>query len=105
MSDDRHIRVEEDGQLLAQAIVTVSDGDSQARAQVNVAPGHLPSDTRQKMANAVHDAVTEDHATHLTATVPLGDAELVQGIGAHLEDVELRAAGATSIIRGAVKPD
>ena len=104
MTEPRQIKVEEDGRLLAQADVSVSEESSEANAQVHVAPGHLPVGTRQKVADAVHDAVTENHATRLTATVPLGDAELVRGIGDRLDGVELRAAGATSIIEGAVKP-
>jgi hypothetical protein len=71
--------------------------------QVHVAPGHLPVGPRQKVADAVHEAVTEGHARHLTATVPCGDAELVEGIRQHLDDVELRAAGATCIIEGDIK--
>jgi hypothetical protein len=57
------------------------------------------------VADAVHEAVVEDQTRRLTATVPLGDAELVEGLRSHLDDVELRAAGATSIIVGDVKPD
>ena len=103
MSEEKSITVEENGQVLAQATVSVSD-DSEAQAQVHVAPGHLPVGTRQRMADAVHESVVEDNAQHLTATVPLGDAELVQGMRGHLNNVELRAAGSTSIIRGDIKP-
>jgi hypothetical protein len=105
MADPRQIRVEQDGQVLAQATISVTEETSEACAQVHVAPGHIPVGTRQKMADAVHEAVTEDRAQHLTATVPLGDAELVDGIRSHLNDARLRAAGATSIIEGDVKPD
>jgi hypothetical protein len=49
--------------------------------------------------------VTEDHARHLTATVPLGDAELVEGIPSHLNHAQLGAAGSTSIIERDVKPN
>ena len=105
MAENTQIRVEQDGQVLAQATVSVTEETSEARAQVHVAPGHIPVGTRRKVADAVHEAVTEDHARHLTATVPLGDAELVEGIRSHLNDAQLRAAGATSIIEGAVKPD
>lgn len=104
--DDKRITVEQDGEVLAQATVSVSheDDEAHALAQVAVAAGHLPVGTRQKMVDAVHAAVTEDHAAHLTASVPLGDAELVQGVSSHLDDVQLRAAGSTSIIEGVVKP-
>ncbi len=104
MTEDRRITVEEDGQLLAQATVSPPDENNQVRAQVHVAAGHLPVDTRRKLADAVCDAVTEDNAERLTATVPVGDAELVQRMRDHLSDVELRAAGATSIIEGEIRP-
>ena len=103
MADFRQISVEEDGQVLAQATISMSDEDGEARAQVHVAPGHIPVGTRQKVLDAVHEAVTEGHAKRLTAAVPCGDAELVEGIRQHLDDVQLRAAGATSIIQGDVK--
>jgi len=104
MTDEKHIRVEENGQVLAQATVSPPDENNQARAQVHVAAGHLPVDTRRKLADAVREAVTEDHAERLTATVPVGDAELVERIRDHLSDVELRAAGSTSIIEGEIRP-
>ena len=52
----------------------------------------------------MHEAVCNDNARHLTASVPKGDAELVDGIEGHLSDVDLRAAGASTIIHGAVDP-
>ena len=56
------------------------------------------------MADAVHEAVCDDNAGHLTATVPQGDAELVDRIRGHLSEVDLRVAGASSIIHGDVEP-
>ena len=104
MPDERQIRIEEDGRLLSQATVSAPDENNQARAQVHVAPGQLPSGTRQRMADALHEAVTEDDAERLSAAVPRGDAELVEGIKDHLSDAELRACGTTSIIEGQIKP-
>lgn len=103
MADDRQIRVEEDGQVLAQAVVSAADETGEAHAQVHVASGHLPIGTRRKMADAVHEAVVDD-SERLSASVPLGDTELVEGLREHLTEVELRAAGATSIVRGHLKP-
>ena len=104
MPDEREIRIEEDGQVVSSATVSAPDENNEARAQVHVAPGHLPAGTRQKMAAAIHQTVTEDEAERLTAALPRGDAELVEEISQHLSDAELRAAGATSIIRGQVRP-
>ncbi len=103
MTDDKQIRVEKEGRVVAQATVSADD-DGQGRAQVHVAAGQLPVGTRREVVEAVHEAVTEHHTHHLTATVPLGDVELVQGIRNHLDGDQIRAAGATSIITGEVKP-
>jgi hypothetical protein len=105
MAEGKQIAFEQDGQVLAQATVSAADHEGASHAQVHMASGQLPVGTRQKVADAVHEAVVEEHATRLTATVPCGDAELVEGIGHHLDHVELRAAGATSIIRGDVRPE
>jgi hypothetical protein len=102
--DERQIRIEEDGRLLSQATVRPPDENRESTAHVHVASGQLPSGTRRKMADAIHEVVTEDEAERLTATLPLGDAELVEGIKDHLSECELRAAGATSILRGQIKP-
>jgi hypothetical protein len=56
------------------------------------------------MADALHEAVTEDNAERLTAWVPSGQAELAEGIRDHLTDVEMRSVGATNVIQGDVKP-
>lgn len=104
MADKKQISVEENGEVLAQATISAPDENNGARAEVTMAPGHLPVGTRQKMADAVHEAVCDDNARHLTATVPKGDTELVDGLRGHLSDVELHVAGASSIIQGDVDP-
>ena len=48
--------------------------------------------------------VAEHHTRRLTATVPCGDAELVEGIRDHLDEVELRVVGASSIIMATSSP-
>ena len=104
MVDHQQIRVEDDARTLAEATVPLDTESGEASAQVHVASGHLPVGTRQQLVDSVHEAVSEDRIGRLTAAVPLGDAELVDGIRDHLDDAELRAAGATSIITGDIKP-
>jgi hypothetical protein len=105
MAENKQFSIEEDGQVVAEATVLPPDSDGEARAQVTVAPGHLPPGTRQRVSDAVHEVVTDTDADRLTASVPLGDAELVQGISSRLEEAETRAAGSTSIIRGKLPAD
>lgn len=104
MPEDRQLSFEEDGRVVSSATVYAPDEQNEARAQVHMAPGQLPAGTRQQVAKAIHEAVTEDQAEHLTAAVPRGDAELVEGISADLSNPQIHAAGATSIIRGQVRP-
>jgi hypothetical protein len=105
MTEGKHVSVVADGAVVAEAIITGPDPAGSAQAQVSVASGHVPVGSRQKMADVVHETLTEDNANHLTAAVPLGDAELVDGISGHLHDAELRAAGATSIIEGDIRQE
>lgn len=105
MAESKKLNVERDGQVLAEATIATDGQDQHSRAQVTMSPGHRPVGAGQTTADAVHEAVCEDDAVHLTATVPRGDAELVDGLRSHLTDVELRAAGATSIIEGDIRPE
>lgn len=102
--DERQISIEDHGQAVSRVTVSVPDENSEARVHVHMSSGHLPAGTRQKVADAIHEAVTEDEAERLTAAVPRGDAELVDGISDQLSDAGLRATGATSLIGGQVKP-
>jgi hypothetical protein len=102
MTDDKHVSINAHGETLVTANISPPDGDGEVRVDVHTESGHLPAGARQRMADAIHEAVTEAEAERVSATVPLGDAELVEGICDHLHDVELRAAGATSIIEGTV---
>jgi hypothetical protein len=102
MADDKHVSIEAHGETLVEATISPADGDGEVRVDVHTESGHLPVGARQRMADAIHEVVTDDQASRMSATVPLGDAELVEGIRGHLNNVELRAAGATSIIEGTV---
>ena len=102
MTEDRHVSIKVHGEIQVEATISPPDCNGEARVDVHTESGHLPVGARQRMADAIHEVVTEAKAEHISATVPIGDAELVEGIRNHLDDVELRAAGATSIIEGDV---
>ena len=48
MVDRRQISLEDGGEILAEATISAPDEASCARAEITVAPGHLPVGTRQK---------------------------------------------------------
>ena len=103
MAEEKHVSITSaQGEKLLMATISPPDAVGEARVDVHAESGQLPAGSRQRMSDAIHEAVTEADATRVSATVPLGDAELVEGICDHLRDVELRAAGATSIIEGTV---
>ena len=104
MTDDRHVTIKAHGETVAEATISTPGDDAEVHVDVHVASGHLPAGARQRLADAIHEAVVEDHAERLTATLPLGDAELVEGVRDHLNDAELRAAGSTTIIEGNIEP-
>ena len=105
MTEDRHVSISAHGETLAEATISAPDDDGTARVDVHTEPGHLPVGARKRLTDAIHDVVTADDVERISATVPMGDAELVEGIRDHLTDVELRAAGATSIVTGEVSDD
>jgi hypothetical protein len=102
MTDDNRIVLEQDGQLLAQATLSDVGPDGQVQAAVHVEPGQLPVGTRRELADQVHEHLVTAEADHLSAAVPLGDAELIDRMQDHLSDVSLRAAGASSMVEGDV---
>ena len=102
MNEDRHVSIDVHGETLAHATISDPDGKGESRVDVHTESGHLPVGARRRLADAVHEVVTEVQADRVVATVPMGDAELVEGMRHHLNDVELRAAGSTGIITGSV---
>lgn len=104
MTEKRHVSIDAHGETLAEATISLPEGDGEAHVEVDTGSGHLPAGARQRLADAVHDVVTEAQADHVRASVPMGDAELVEGVRQHLSDVELRAEESTSIIEGSVDP-
>src|SRR6187200_2384065 len=80
MTEDRHVSIRAHGETLAEATISPPDSDGEARVDVHTESGHLPAGARQRLADAIHEVVTDDHAERISATVPMGDAELVEGI-------------------------
>jgi len=60
-----------------------------------VQAGQLPPGTRSKLVDAVLDSINAEPGTPLNATVPAGDAEMLQRMRERCSTVTTRAAGAT----------
>ena len=93
MSDAQHITIDDDGRLLAEADVRATKQAVQAAFRVEA--GHLPPGTRTKLVDAVLDFTRAVPGIPLHATLPAGDAEMLQRIRERCATVTTRAAGAT----------
>jgi len=97
--DDRStVRIQADGQVLAEAEVTPTEDPTVVRSDLHVESGQLPSGTRTRLVDAVLDHPEVDHAERLVATMPISDTEMVDRVRERSEQVELHAAGATKIV-------
>jgi hypothetical protein len=98
-SENAHeIRIEADGRLVATADVSRTDDPHVVRSSMHVESGHLPAGSRTKLVDAVLDDPQVAAASHLAASVPTGDTELLGRIRERAGDVDVRAAGATVLV-------
>ena len=98
-SDDvRTILIEENGRPLASAEVRPTDEPWVVHSELHVESGHLPGGTRTRLVDAVLDHPKVDEADRLLATMPLGDTEMLDRVRQRCDDVEARAAGATTLV-------
>ena len=103
MTNTQHITIEEDGRILAEATVH-SDPEHQAvHADLHVEAGHLPIGTRARLVDAVLDQSAA--GTHLDATLPAGDGEILDRLRERCDDVQARSAGASTLASATVLGD
>src|SRR3712207_3149980 len=93
MSDSQHIAIADEGRLLAEADVRTSERG--VHANLRVEAGHLPPGTRTKLVDAVLDLTDAEPGTPLNATVPAGDAEMLQRMRDRCTTVSTRRTGST----------
>ncbi len=104
-SDESHeITIDDDGRTTAQAEVTPPDEEGVARSAMHVESGQLPPGTRARLVDAVIDDPAVADASRLVATMPAGDAELVDRIRERADSVEVRATGATKFVAADLPP-
>ncbi len=94
--ESRHITIEDDGRLLAEADVSSQAGV--VRAALRVEAGHLPTGTRARLVDAVLDTSDAPAGTPLEVSLPAGDAEILLRMRERCTDVETRAAGASCLL-------
>ena len=103
--EDRHtIRIEADGQTLAEAEVEPTGVPGVVHTDLHVSPGPLPPETRTRLVDAVLEHPDVSAAERLVATMPLSDAEMLERVRHRATEVEAHAAGATKIVDARLNP-
>jgi hypothetical protein len=87
-----------DGRLAGIATVSRTDDPAVVRSSMHVESGHLPPGARSSLVDAVLDDPDVRGASHLTASMPTGDTEMVDRVRERADAVELRATGATKLV-------
>ena len=102
-STTQHLTVEEDGRVLAEATIHSDTEQRSVHADMHVEAGHLPVGTRSRLVDAVLDQSAA--GSHLDATLPAGDAEILDRLRERCDDVQARAAGASTLATATVLED
>jgi len=101
----RHIEIRDDDQMMAAAEVMTGHGAGRtARVWLRAAPGHIPPGRRASLVDAVMDLPEVQASARLEATVPLGDAELLERLRQRTHDAVTRPAGCTALVDAAIPP-
>jgi hypothetical protein len=96
--DSHEIAVAIDGRLAGIATVSPTEDPAVVRSAMHVESGHLPAGARSSLVDAVLDDPEVKRASHLSATMPTGDTEMVDRVRERADSVELRAVGATKLV-------
>jgi hypothetical protein len=96
--DTHEVKIEVDGRMAAVADVRGTADPAVVHSAMHVESGHLPPGTRSKLVDAVLDDPQVSQASHLSASMPAGDTELIDRLRQRAETVEIRAAGATKLV-------
>jgi hypothetical protein len=91
MSNIQHITIEDDGRLLAEAVV--QSHPDLVDAQLRVEAGHIPPGTRSQLVDAVLDLPNAPVGTRLEITLPTGEAEMLEQIRNRCQNINTRVAG------------
>jgi hypothetical protein len=102
--DAHEIKIEVDGRVVAVADVSGTADPAVVHFAMHVESGQLPTRTRSKLVDAVLDDPQVSHASHLSASMPAGDTELIDRVRQRAQAVEIRAAGATKLVEAELGP-
>lgn len=101
----RHVEVKDGDQIVATAEVTTARGAGGiARTSLHATTEHVRPGYRRNLVDAVMDLPEVRACTRLEATIPLGDAELLERLRERTVDAVTRAAGSTALLDAIIPP-
>jgi hypothetical protein len=101
----RHIEIRDGDQTIAAAeVMTCEKTARTARVSLHATPGHVTPGRRASLVDAVMDLPEVQASARLEATVPLGDAELLERLRQRTRDAVTRAAGCTALVDADILP-
>ena len=93
--------IEAEGRTIGSA--TVSRDGTTVTMVFAMAHGHIPVTGRRRLVNAAFSLPEVQAKRSLQVALPIGDADLLDGVRAHVQDVQLRAAGSTCLIEATAR--
>ena len=102
----RHVEVKDGDRIVAAADVTTAGGPAgTARTFLHATTEHVRPGYRTNLVDAVMDLPEVRASTRLEATIPLGDAELLERLRERTEGAVTRAAGSTTLLDANIPPE
>jgi len=102
----RRVEIKDGDETVAAAEVTTSqEPGGTAQASLHAASGHIAPGSRASLVDAVMDLPEVQASEQLQATVPLGDAELLERLRERTEDTTTRPAGSTALLDANIPPE
>ena len=98
------VQVETDGRVLAEADVRPGREPGVVVSAMRVESGHLPRGVRARLVDAVLALPLVGSAERLVASVPIGDAEMLDRMRERSDEVRTHYAGATTIVEAQLVP-
>ncbi len=98
-----HLDVRDDGRIVATAAVR-TPAPGTVNAQFHVEAGRPVPGAESQLVDSVLDLPQVHDCDRLTAAVPRGDGELLGRLRERYADVDVRAAGATTLVEASSGP-
>ena len=101
----RHVEISDGDHTIATAeVTTCQEAAGTARAWLRAVPGHVPPGRRASLVDAVMALPEVQASARLEATVPLGDAELLERLRQRTHGAITRPAGCTALLDADIPP-